>query len=132
MRQNTPSFSENLTHRQTLALPHVACAPTLTQGAELAHIDRSTLQRWMREPHFRAQVERVRDEAASLARVKLQSLMLKSVLILEDSLDNADDALRLRAARATLQAAFRSDDALDLRRRLDMLDDGMSMLKAQR
>ena len=131
MHQNAPVISKNLTPKQALALPHIACASSMSQGAELAQVDRSTLRRWMRDDHFRSQLEHLRDEAASFARAKLQALTLKSVLVLADSLDTADEALRLRAARIILQSAAKADDAKELSKRLDSLDDALSMLKAQ-
>ena len=122
---------ESLTPRQALALPHIACASSVMAGAKLAQIGRSTLQRWMHDPRFRSELDRMRTEAASLAQAKLQGLMLKSVLVLDDTLDAGDPVLRLRAARTTLDAAFRTEEARDLRRRLDLLDDALTLLKNQ-
>ncbi len=73
----------------------------------------------------------MRDEAASLAMTKLQGLMLKSVFVLNEALDDPDQGLRLRAARTTLNAALRSEENRELRRRLDVLDDAFSLLKHQ-
>ena len=104
----------------------------MAEGAIRAHIDRSTLRRWMHDDHFRAQLQHMRDEASSLAKAKLEALMLKSVMVLDDSLEAADEALRLRAARIIVNAALRSEESRDLRHRLDVLDDALIMVKRAR
>jgi hypothetical protein len=85
----------------------------------------------MNEAHFRSELQQMRDEAASLAMAKLQAYMLKSVLVLGESLDSTDEALRVRAARVTLNAAFKAADSRDLRQRIDVMDDALSLLKRQ-
>ncbi len=85
----------------------------------------------MQDTHFRSELQRMRDEAASLAMAKLQGIMLKSVLVLSETLDDPDQALRLRAARTALNTALRSEENRDLRRRLEVLDDALSLLKRE-
>ncbi len=85
----------------------------------------------MHDAQFRSALQRMRDEAASLTAVKLQEIMLKSVIVLNEALDDPDQALRLRAARTAINAAFKSEENRDLRRRLDVLDDALSLLKRQ-
>ena len=131
MDQNDAHFSNNLTARQSLALPHVAFASSDTAGATLAHIGRSTLRRWMHDDQFRSELQRMRNEAANLAHVELQGLMLKSVLVLAGALDDPDQAARLRAARTALHVALRAEETRALHKRLDVLDDALSLLKAQ-
>ena len=73
----------------------------------------------------------MRDEAVSLAKAKLQAAMLKSVFVLIDSLDTDDEALRLRAARITLEAALQTEENDELRRRIETLDSALALLKQQ-
>ena len=124
--------SNGLTEKQEQALLHIAFATSMRQGANRAQIDRSTLKRWMNDPHFRAQVQHVRDEASSLAKVKLQGLMLKAVYVLDEDLEDPDPVLRNRAARAIISAALRAEETDDLRGRIDYLDQAFVMMKRQR
>ena len=55
--------------------------------------------------------------------------MLKSVLVLAEALDDGDPITRLRAARTTLSVALKADEVRDLRRRIDLLDDAVSLLR---
>jgi hypothetical protein len=118
MRQNEPEKPRSLTPRQVLALPYIAAAHTVVEGAKAATIGRATLHRWMEDPVFRAQLKRLRDEAAALAHVELQGLMLKSLLVLAGALDDINPAKRVRAARTALSVAMRSDEARETRKRI--------------
>ena len=132
MDLNGPTPKSTLTPRQATALPYIASTSSLHQGAIRAQIGLTTLKRWMNEVRFRSELQRMRDEAASLAKVKLQSLMLKSVLVLDESLDDPSPVLRQRTARDIIAAALRSSEIDDLRDRMDVLDDTISRVKKQR
>ena len=56
-----------LSRRQLAALPYLIAAPTLSEGARLAQIGRTTLRRWIQDPHFQMELERRRSDAADLA-----------------------------------------------------------------
>ena len=85
----------------------------------------------MQDDAFRSELKCMRDEAANFAHVELLGLMLKSVFVIADALDDPDQAARLRAARTALSVALRAEEARDLRKRLDVLDDALSMLQVQ-
>ena len=129
MRQNETAVAKRLTPRQMLALPYLACAPSLAAGARTAHIGRATLNRWMNDEEFRRQLKRSREQAAELAHIELQGLMLKSVLILADALDDDDPIARVRAARTTLSVALKAETSQHLQQRLDVLEEALSILK---
>lgn len=131
MTQDDAPLAIELTERQALALPYLASASTVSRGAELAGISRATITRWLRDEDFRAHLQQQRAQVADLAHAELHGLMLKSVLVLADALDDADSTTRLRAARTTLSVALRADEVRDLRRRLDLLDDAVSLLRRQ-
>lgn len=131
MQHYATLFSIGLTPRQNLALPHIACASSIAEGAKNAQIDRTTLHRWMRDAHFRAELQRMRDDVAEIAKAKLQGLMLKSVIVLGEIIDDPDPSVRLRVARTALNAALRMNEDSDLRHRIEVLDEAIAMLKRQ-
>ena len=131
MTQNDAPPAHDLTERQALALPYLACASSFSKGAELAGISRATITRWIRDENFRAHLQHQRAQVADLAHAELHGLMLKSVLVLAEALDDGDPITRLRAARTTLSVALKADEVRDLRRRLDLLDDAVSLLRRQ-
>ena len=127
MEQNGIPETTSLTDRQLAALPYLVASPSLSEGTSLANVGRTTLYRWMEDPHFRATLERMRSEAADLARTELQGLMLKGILVLAEALEDPDPNIRLRAARATLHIGLKAIDLKELQQRLDRLDDALSL-----
>ena len=63
---------ERLSNRQREALPHIATADSLAEGARRANVHRSTIYNWMEDDDFRAELSRVRTEMADLAQVEMQ------------------------------------------------------------
>lgn len=116
-----------LSPRQIASLPYIIPAPTLAEGARLAEIGRTTLYRWMEEPDFREELERLRSNAAELAFAELNGLMLKSALVLAENMEHPDPGVRLRAARASLYAGMRVNEFKELRERVNRLDDAFAL-----
>ena len=124
MAQNgTPEKA--LTPRQVAALPYLVATPTIAEGARLADVGRRTLYRWMQDDEFRSRLEQLRAEAAELARTELRGLMLKSVVVLAESLEDDDPNIRLRAAQMTLTTGHKIIDVERIERRLDLIDHAM-------
>ena len=71
MTMNQPDpVGKKLSNRQREALPHIAAADSLAEGARRANvISRSTIYNWMEDDDFRAELSRVRTEMADLAQV---------------------------------------------------------------
>ena len=56
-------------------------------------------------------------------------MLLKAIIVLDDSLDTEDEGLRQRAARIIVHAAIRSEENENFRQRLDVLDDAFALHK---
>ena len=125
-----PDNPNALTPRQTGAIPHIVAAPSLRQVARDVGVARSTILRWMQDPDFRAELDRAREAAASVAYAKLQQLTLTAIVNLEESLNSPDPAERRRATRLALNIALKAELNHDLRKRIDLLNGAFSMLKA--
>ena len=90
-----------------------------------------TLRRWLDDDDFRAELARLRQESAELARRELQGLMLRSVSVLSEAMDDPDKALRLRAARYALSFAVRICETEKLSKEIQDLEDTLSLRDAQ-
>lgn len=132
MTQNDPANRNiALSPKQVLAMPFIAAAPTVSEGARSAGIGRATLVRWQKDPYFRAELERMRKDAAALAYVELQGLVLKSINTLAELLDDGTPAVRLSAVRAALRNAFKANEHQDIRNHFDVIDRAIHLLKNQ-
>ena len=118
-----------LSSRQAAALPHIAAEATLSDGARAAQIAKSTLMRWMRDPIFRAEVERIRQNIADLAYSEIEGATLKGVLRIVQLLDHPDPGVRLRAGKTILATAMAVRRDKDLAIRLDTLDNALALLR---
>ena len=134
MRRNKTEITKkpiDLTPRQIAALPYLVASPSLSDGARFADIGRATLYRWLSDGAFAEELERQRARSADLARTELQGLMLKSILVLAETLEDPNPAIRLRAARSTLHVGLKTFDLKEVRQRLDQLDDTIDLLSAR-
>ena len=121
-----------LTPRQAAALPHIASEPNLMRGAQAAQIGRRTLMRWMNDPAFRAELERIRNNIADLAFTELEGLTLKSVIRLDQLLDDPDPRVRHRALKTALSTSLNIKEQREVRHRLDLLENTQVMMRQQR
>ena len=119
--------SENLqlAHRQQAVLPVMAAAPSLAEAARVSGFSERTLRRWLEDDNFRDELTRLRQESANLARQELQGLMLRSVSVLAEAMDDPDAAVRLRAARYALSFAIQVCEAEKLRADIQALEDAL-------
>ena len=124
-------MSNSLAPRQLRALPYFASASSVSAGAERAKIARRTFERWMKDPSFRSEVERLRGEAAALAQTEFEGLLLQSVLTLTDAMNSPNEFLRVSAARAAASTFLRIREDKELHKRLDTLDGAVALLRSQ-
>ena len=117
--------NSSLSRRQQAALPVIAAAPTLAQAARSSGIAASTLYRWLEDDDFRNELTRLRQAAADLAKQELQRIMLRSVSVLAEALEDPDAAIRLRAARYAISFAVQISEAEKLRADLQAVEDAV-------
>ncbi len=100
-----------LSHRQKSVLPILAVSHTLAQAARDSGVSERTLRKWLDDPSFRADLDRLREESYELARQQFQVLvpMFLSVLA-KEAVENPDPAIRIRAARYGMNYAARFRD----------------------
>ena len=118
----TPDRTTCLTPRQLIALPIVANAPNLRQAARDAGIARATLYRWLDDPNFRDELDRLSAEAASLARAHFKNGMLRSFHILDELTEHPNPWVRHSASRTMALISLRITDGDELRNRIQDLE----------
>ena len=120
-----------LSPHQQAVLPVMASAPSLAQAARISGFSERTLRRWLDDDDFRGELTRLRQESAELARLELQGLMLRSVSVLSEAMDDPDKAIRLRAARYAMSFAVRVSETEKLKREIQDLEDAIALGSAQ-
>ena len=123
--------NSNLSHRQQAVLPVMASVPSLAQAARISGFSERTLRRWLDDDDFRGELTRLRQQAAELACLELQGLMLRSVSVLSQAMDDPDKAIRLRAARCAMSFAVRVCETGKLRKDIQDLEDAVALSNAR-
>ena len=111
-----------LTARQLKAIPHIVSNPTYTEGCKKAKINKTTLYKWLKEPVFKTELDRQRDEIAAEAFGILSQGLTKAVEALVGLLDNKDNRLKRLAAKDVIDFIIRHKENEDLDERLTAIE----------
>ena len=111
-----------LTARQLKAIPHLVSCPTYTEGCEKAGINKTTFYKWLKEPEFKAELDRQRDEITAEAFGILSQSLTQAVEALVTLLDNKDDRLKRLTAKDIIDFIIRHKENEDLGARLTEIE----------
>ena len=114
----TTDEKAKLTRRQLKAVPFLVSSPTYTQGCEKAKINKTTLYKWLKNPDFKAELDRQRDDIAAEAFGVLTQSLTKAVETLVGLLDHQDDRLKRLTAKDIIDFIIRHKENEDLDKRL--------------
>jgi hypothetical protein len=115
-------IEQKLTNRQLKAIPSIVTSPTYTEGCEKAKVDRTTFYKWLRQPDFKAELDRQRDEAAKAAFDTLTQSLTKAVEKLVGLLDNKDDRLRRWVCKDIIDYILEHKAIEDLVKRIEAIE----------
>ena len=93
----------SLTPRQRTAVLAMVCFTSYADAAHRANVGLSTLKRWMKQPEFLDELDRLHGEALDIANAQIQGLMLRAVANLDAAMANSNPNIQLAATRMTLQ-----------------------------
>jgi CHAD domain-containing protein len=114
---------KKLTPKQTKALAAIFSTPTLTAAAQVVGVKRVTLQRWLKQEHFRRALQELQNEAIMAVSRGLLSLSESSILALQDGLDEAQPIrIRLRAASEVFDKLLKIRQLVEIEARIDALE----------
>ena len=111
-----------LTDRQIKAIPHIVACPTYSEGCEKAKLNRTTFYEWLKEPEFKAELDRQRDEVSAEAFGVLSQGLTKAVETLVGSLDNKDDRLRRLIAKDIIEHFLKYKEVKELEERVAAIE----------
>ena len=111
-----------LSRRQLRAIPFIVSTSTYTEGCEKAKINKTTLYKWLKQPEFKAELDRQRDEITAEAFEVLTQSLTKAVEALTGLLDNQDDRLKRLTAKDIIDFIVRHKENEDLDKRLTAVE----------
>ncbi len=117
-----PAQESQLSDRQLKAIPLIAASPTYTEGCKKAKVNRTTLYEWLKEPQFKAELDRQRDEIAAEALKVLSQGLTKAVEAIVGLLDSSDGRLKRLAAKDVIDFIIRHKENEDLDKRLTAIE----------
>ena len=107
-----------LSDRQLKAIPFIVSNPTYTEGCKKAKLDRKTFYEWLKQPEFKVELDRQRDEITAEAFNILSQSLTKAVEALTGLLDHKDDRLKRLTAKDIIDFIIRHKENEDLDKRL--------------
>ncbi len=118
-----------LTVRQTKFLPVLLASPTYTAACKKGKISRDTLYAWLRDPAFRAELDRQRNDLATQGFALLSQSVVKAIETLVDLLDGSDARLKRLAAKDILDQHAKFKELDELTERIERIE---NRLESQR
>ena len=115
---------QKYTRRHEAALVALLSEPTMEAAANKAGVSISTLSRWMEIPEFQEKYRQARRDSVSTATCALQRHAAGAVATLAAVMGDieAPPAVRVSAARAVLELAYRAVEVEDIMERLARLE----------
>lgn len=95
---------------------------TYTEGCKKARHNRTTFYKWLKNPEFKAELDRQRDEVAAEAFGILSQSLTKAVENLVSLLYKKNDRLRRLTAKDIIDFAIRHKENEDLDKRLTAIE----------
>jgi hypothetical protein len=111
--------------RQEQLIESLLSTDSIAQAAELTGISKSTALRWMKDPEFRQQFGRAKEDRLRVAGAILCRNAAKAALVLEEIISNpatAHESSRVAACRTILELSIDAFLAENLAERLTRLE----------
>jgi transposase-like protein len=120
--------SERLESKQAMAVGLLVWGMTKTDVARQLDVDRSTVHRWLNDPLFVAELEARRSELidSMLDRQLLGSRIGTAKLM--ELVDSPNELVSLRAATALVTSGQRAYESIDVKKRIEHLEDNMGIV----
>lgn len=121
-KTNKKPKKKKLTDRQLKAIPIIVTSPTYSEGCKKAKLNRTTFYQWLKEPKFKAELDRQRDDVAAEAFGVLSQSLTKAVETLTGLLDTKDDRLKRLVCKDIIEHILKRKEIEDLDERLKVIE----------
>jgi len=121
IRQN--DGESKLTARQVRFLPVLLANVNYTEACKAGRVSRDTLYEWLKDPAFKAELERQRTELVAQGFALLSQSVAKAVETLVGLLDAGDGRLKRLAARDILDQHVKFRELDELTQRIEAIEE---------
>jgi len=111
-----------LTPRQLKFLPILLASRTYTRACQAGRVSRNTLYEWLKDPAFKAELDKQRAELVAQGFALLSQSVVKAVETLVGLLDGSDGRLKRLAARDILDQHTKFRELDDLTHRIERIE----------
>jgi thiazole synthase ThiGH ThiG subunit len=114
---------DQLTPRQVAALPYFAANASVEAACGAADISRETYYKWLKNPVFKLELDRLRNQIVNDAVNQLKATTVKAAATLSLLLDRDDNpSVQRAAANDILNHVGRFKELQDLQERIEKLE----------
>jgi hypothetical protein len=111
-----------LNARQRRAIPFIVASPTIIEGVNKAGVNPKTFYQWLKQPEFKAELDRQRDEVTAEAFAILSQNITRAVETLTGLLDTNDSRLKRLVCNDIIDYILEHKTVEDLDKRLTAIE----------
>ena len=112
----------NLTTKQAKAIPILLSAKNYEQGCKKAKISKTTLYAWLKEPEFKGELDRQRNEIVEAAFGMIAANIEKAVSTLVGLLDTGDNRVKRLTANDIIGHFLKRRELVELEERIERIE----------
>ena len=120
-----------LSKRQMQALPHILSAPSYEAAAIAARISTKQIYTWLKDPHFKLELDKRREQLMETAINTLITNTAKAALALASLLDSPNDFVKRGAANDILTQTLKLREMFEFEKRLDTCAHGLRNVQVE-
>ncbi len=107
-----------LNAKQHRAIPFIVTSPTIIEGAKKAGVNPKTYYEWLKQPEFKAELDRQRNKITEEAFRTLEHSLTKAIGTLTSLLDTNDSRLKRLVCNDIIDHILQRKEIEDLDKRL--------------
>ena len=113
---------QKLTEKQKKAVISILEAKSITEGVKKAGISRTTFYEWLKNPVFKAEFARQRNEIIELGLDELRAATGEAVRVLKGLLGSKNEGIRFRASESILTHVAKFREIEEIEKRLSEIE----------
>ena len=118
----TTKEKPKLSRRQIKAIPFLVSSRIYTQGCDKAKINKATLYKWLKQPEFKDELDRQRNEIVEAAFSLISQNIEKAVSTLVGLLDTKDERVKRLTANDIINHFLKHKELKDLEERIERIE----------